>query len=109
MSAQIRLGRKSIGHGTMKLFTEIDGAAAALLLSAITHDAGTGILPGLVLGILAAYPIFKGACEERSQFLHPEPREYRVPAELAFAKIRDILAETSYNYGDKWNVVTADT
>lgn len=74
-----------------------------------SHDAGAGILPGLVLGILAAYPIFKSACEERSKFLHPEPREYRVPAKIAFAKIRDILAETSYNYGDKWNVVTADT
>ncbi|MFN8658159.1 MAG: hypothetical protein U0105_17615 [Candidatus Obscuribacterales bacterium] len=73
------------------------------------HDAGAGVIPGLVLGILAAYPIFKSACEERSKFLHPEPREYAVPAKIAFAKIRDILAETSYNYGDKWNVVTADT
>lgn len=74
-----------------------------------SHDAGAGIVPGLVLGILAAYPIFKSACEERAKFLHPVPREYKVPPKIAFAKIRDILAEISYNYGDKWHVVTADT
>lgn len=62
----------------------------------------------VVLGILA-YPLFKSACDERAKFLHPAPREYNVPAKIAFAKIRDILAEISYNYGDKWHVVTADT
>jgi hypothetical protein len=79
------------------------------LIGESSHDAGAGIVPGLVLGILAAYPIFKSACEERAKFLHPEPREYKVPAKIAFAKIRDILAEISYTYGDKWHVVTADT
>ncbi len=74
-----------------------------------SHDAGAGIVPGLVLGVLVAIPIFKAACEERAKLLHPQPREYRVPAKIAFAKIRDILAEISYNYGDKWHVVTADT
>ncbi|NJL71591.1 MAG: hypothetical protein HC888_08225 [Candidatus Competibacteraceae bacterium] len=75
----------------------------------LTHDPGAGILPGLVLGFLAAAPLFKLAAQERSNFLHPAPREYNIPAKLAFAKIRDFLAETSYNYGDKWHVVTADT
>jgi len=97
----------------MAIVAIIVGTFVFLLTGAIiggaSHDAGAGIVPGLVLGILAAYPIFKSACEERSKFLHPEPREYKVPAKIAFAKIRDILAETSYNYGDKWNVVTADT
>ncbi|MBI5173508.1 MAG: hypothetical protein HY986_11530 [Candidatus Melainabacteria bacterium] len=79
------------------------------MVNEVTHDPGAGIMPGLVLGILAAYPIFKAACAERANFLHPEPREYDVPAKIAFAKIREILAETSYNYGDKWQVVTADT
>lgn len=79
------------------------------LIGEASHDAGAGIMPGLVLGILAAYPIFKSACRERAKFLHPEPREYKVPAKIAFSKIRDILAEISYNYGDKWHVVTADT
>lgn len=79
------------------------------LLGEASHDAGAGIKPGLVLGILAAISIFKSACEERAKFLHPEPREYKVPAKIAFAKIRDIFAKISYNYGDKWHVVTADT
>ncbi|MBY0293984.1 hypothetical protein K2Q08_01470, partial [Patescibacteria group bacterium] len=38
-----------------------------------------------------------------------QPREYEVPAKVVFARIRDFLAEVSYNYGDKWRVVTADT
>jgi len=75
----------------------------------LTHDPGVGILPGLVLGFLAAAPLFKLAAQERSNFLHPAPREYNISAKLAFAKIRDYLAEVSYNYGDKWHVVTADT
>ncbi|MDZ4837258.1 MAG: hypothetical protein SGJ27_26025 [Candidatus Melainabacteria bacterium] len=89
------------------------GSFVFLLTGAITneftHDPGAGILPGLVLGFLAAAPLFKLAAQERSNFLHPTPREYNIPAKLAFAKIRDYLAEVSYNYGDKWHVVTADT
>jgi hypothetical protein len=37
------------------------------------------------------------------------PREYNLPAKEAFSKIREILADTSYHYGDKWHVSTADT
>jgi hypothetical protein len=97
----------------MAIVAIIVGTFVFLLTGALigdaTHDAGAGVVPGLVLGVLAAIPIFKAACEERAKFLHPLPREYRVPTKIAFAKIRDILAEISYNYGDKWHVVTADT
>lgn len=97
----------------MAILAIIVGTFVFLLTGAVigdaTHDAGAGIVPGLVLGVLAAIPIFKAACEERSKFLHPKPREFMVPAKIAFAKIRDVLAEISYNYGDKWHVVTADT
>lgn len=79
------------------------------LTNEFTHDPGAGVLPGLILGFLAATPLFKLAAQERSNFLHPAPREYNIPAKLAFARIRDYLAEVSYNYGDKWHVVTADT
>ncbi|MBX3072280.1 hypothetical protein KF913_00070 [Candidatus Obscuribacterales bacterium] len=79
------------------------------LTNELTHDPGAGVLPGLILGFLAASPLFKLAAQERSNFLHPAPREYNIPAKVAFAKIRDYLAEVSYNYGDKWHVVTADT
>jgi hypothetical protein len=97
----------------MALVAIIVGTFVFLLTGALigeaSHNAGAGIMPGLILGDLAAIPIFKAACEECAKFLHPQPREYRVPAKIAFAKIRDILAEISYNYGDKWHVVTADT
>lgn len=79
------------------------------IISDITHDPGAGLLLGIVLGILTARPLFELALEQRSNFLHPAPREYNIPAKVAFAKIRDFLAEVSYNYGDKWHVVTADT
>lgn len=97
----------------MAIVAIVIGIFVFLLTGAVTneftHDPGAGILPGLILGFLAAAPLFKLAAQERSNFLHPEPREYNIPAKLAFAKIRDFLAETSYNYGDKWHVVTADT
>ncbi|HEY9731916.1 MAG TPA: hypothetical protein V6C89_08390 [Drouetiella sp.] len=79
------------------------------LTNEFTHDPGAGVLPGLIFGVMAAAPLFKLAAQERSNFLHPTPREYNIPAKLAFARIRDYLAEVSYNYGDKWHVVTADT
>ena len=46
----------------------------------ITHDPGAGVLPGLILGFLAASPLFKLAAQERANFLHPAPREYNIPA-----------------------------
>lgn len=83
----------------MAILAIIAGTFVFLLTGALigeaSHNAGAGLVPGLVLGILTTYPIFKNACEERAKFLHPEPREYKVPAKIAFAKIRDILAEIS--------------
>lgn len=97
----------------MAIIAIATGIFVFLLTGAVTnelfHDPGAGVLPGLILGFLAASPLFKLATQERSNFLHPAPREYNIPAKLAFAKIRDYLAEVSYNYGDKWHVVTADT
>ncbi len=97
----------------MAIIAIATGIFVFLLTGAVTnelfHDPGAGVLPGLILGFLAASPLFKLAAQERSNFLHPAPREYNIPAKLAFAKIRDYLAEISYNYGDKWHVVTADT
>jgi hypothetical protein len=71
------------------------------------HDAG--FFPGLVLSIWAAWPFFHHARVHRVNFLHPVPKEYQVSAKVAFAKVRDFLADTSYKFGDKWHVVTADT
>lgn len=97
----------------MAIIAIATGIFVFLLTGAVTneliHDPAVGVLPGLILGFLAASPLFKLAAQERSSFLHPAPREYNIPTKLAFAKIRDYLAEVSYNYGDKWHVVTADT
>jgi hypothetical protein len=79
------------------------------LINHFTQDPGAAVFSGAALGICAAYPIFKRACRQLTKFLHPAPREYNVPVKIAFAKIRNFLAEVSYNYGDKWHVVTADT
>lgn len=104
ISAPVRENRAA--GQVQKIFVFLLTGAVA---NELTHDPGAGILPGLILGFLAASPLFKLAAQERSNFLHPAPREYNIPAKLAFAKIRDYLAEVSYNYGDKWHVVTADT
>jgi hypothetical protein len=37
------------------------------------------------------------------------PREYKVPIKQAFGRVRDLLADISYNYGDKWHISSADT
>lgn len=48
-----------------------------------------------------AWPRIERARAERYNFLHPAPKEYNLPIKVAFSRIRDILAEASYNYGDK--------
>jgi hypothetical protein len=69
----------------------------------------TGVTEGLVAGICAAWPFFHQGGIMRYNFLHPVPRRYKVPLKQAFAKIRQIISEKSYNFGDKWQVSTADT
>lgn len=75
----------------------------------VISKAGTGVLPGLVAAVWAAYPFFHKARIENFNFLHPRSVKYPVNVQAAFSKIRRILSESSYFYGDKWYVVTADT
>jgi hypothetical protein len=81
----------------------------AVLGQLVLHKNDAGILPGLVAGIWAAWPFFHHGGVQRYNFLHPVPRRYKVPLKQAFAKVRDIITEKTYNYGDKWHVATADT
>ena len=37
------------------------------------------------------------------------PKRYKVPLKQAFAKVRQIISDKTYNFGDKWHVSTADT
>ncbi|MCW5824202.1 MAG: hypothetical protein KIT34_15465 [Cyanobacteria bacterium TGS_CYA1] len=75
----------------------------------VISKAGTGVLPGLVAAVWAAYPFFHKARIHSINFLHPGLVKYPVNVQVAFSKIRRILSESSYFYGDKWYVVTADT
>lgn len=90
------------------------GIFVFLLVSAFTGqcitrpDQGAGCLPGLIAGVWVAWPFFHHAGVSRYNFLHPVPKEYKVPLKQAFAQIRDILSDVTYNYGDKWKVETAD-
>jgi hypothetical protein len=62
-----------------------------------------------VFVIIWAYGKLKQNMAEHTALLHPAPKQYPMPAPYAFARIRDLLAETNYNFGDCWHVVTADT
>lgn len=86
-----------------------------LLVGAITGqvvcypDREAGILPGLVAGIWTVWPFFHTAGVQRYNFLHPIPKEYKVLLKQAFKTIRTFLADTTYDFGDKWSVTTAST
>lgn len=75
----------------------------------VLHNNEAGTFPALVAGIWAAWPFLHQARVQRYNFLHPVPREYKVPVKQAFAKVRELLADISYNFDDKWHVTSADT
>jgi hypothetical protein len=74
----------------------------------VMHSWQAGILPGVVAGFWAGWPLAHSATAQREVYLHPAPRIYKANVEDAFSKVRDVLRETSYNYGDKWRAITAD-
>lgn len=90
------------------------GIFVTLLMGAIVgqlvvHKSEAGLLPGLVAGLWAAWPFFHHGGVNRYNFLHPVPKQYSHPLKQTFARIRQIISEKTYNFGDKWHVSTADT
>jgi hypothetical protein len=75
----------------------------------VLHKNEAGIFPGLIAGIWAAWPLLHQGRVERYNFLHPAPKRYKVPLKIAFKKVRDLLGETTYNFGDRWKVEPPDT
>jgi hypothetical protein len=75
----------------------------------ILHLPKSGVFEGLAAGAWAAWPIIYHGSVGRYNFLHPCPRRYKTPLKHAFSKIRQIIGEKNYNFGDKWHVSTADT
>ena len=82
--------------------------AFAQIVGGFDHSPGAGILPGIVAAIWAAWPIWHFHSAARNRLLHPQPKLHAVNAQVAFNKIRDVLREKFYQYGDKWHVITSD-
>src|SRR5271166_2476103 len=82
--------------------------AVAQIVGGIDHSPWAGIFPGIVAAIWAAWPIWHFNSAARHRLLHPQPKLHAVNAQVAFSKIRDVLRERFYKYGDKWHVITAD-
>lgn len=87
----------------------VAGTVGAIIGQLVVHKNEAGLLPGLVAGIWAAWPLFHQGGVQRYNFLHPVPKRYKVSVKHAFRKIRDILDHKTYNFGDGWKVPTADT
>lgn len=77
--------------------------------SPMLGNAQASFLPAVVAGIWVAWPFCRGALEQRANFFHPVPKEYRRPMPEVFKRLRDMLAESTVQYGDSWHVKTADT
>lgn len=69
----------------------------------------TGVMEGLFAGVWAAWPFCHTGAVMRYNFLHPVPRRYKVPLKQAYAKVRQLISDKTYNFGDKWHVTTSDT
>jgi hypothetical protein len=82
--------------------------ATDALVGHVMNNGQSGILPGIAGGIWAAWPLFHLESAQRELFLHPAPRIYNANVEDAFATVRDVLRETTYNFGDGWRVTTSD-
>lgn len=92
----------------------IAGIVAFLVVGAVTsecivHTKEAGLFPGLVAAAWCLWPAMHVGGISRYNFLHPVPRRYSQPLKQAFAKIRQILSDKTYNFGDKWHVTSADT
>jgi len=68
-----------------------------------------GLFPGFVAALWAAWPFMHTAQVNRYNFLHPCPRRYSQPIKHVYSKFREVLAQRTYNFGDKWQVTSSDT
>lgn len=80
-----------------------------LVYHAIPSNSGACWLPATVGFAWGAWPFFHKASIRSHNLLHPAPKQFSVNMQVAFSKIRELLSVLSYKYGDKWNVVLADT
>jgi hypothetical protein len=87
----------------------LTGSIIGVIVTHGNNNGSAGMFPGLVAGIWAAWPLLHQGRVQRINFLHPVPKRYKVPVKQAFKRVREILDEKIYNFGDGWKVSTADT
>jgi len=63
----------------------------------------------VVATVSCGFWILQNFLSNRHGFLHPEPRQYEATSKQVYIKIREILDELAYNFGDRWHEVVADT
>jgi len=85
------------------------GLVGSLVSCYVLRTPQAGVPEGLAAAIWAVWPFFHSGRVKRYNFLHPVPRCYKVPLKQAFAKIRQVIGDKTYKFGDKWHVSTADT
>lgn len=81
----------------------------SIVYSVVPNNYGACMLPASVAFLWGAWPLFYKAYERANNLLHPPFMLYPVNMQVAFSKIRQLLSELNYNFGDKWNTVVADT
>jgi len=79
------------------------------IVAVATHNGTAAFFPAVVGAIWAGWPFSHRYGVEQCNLLHPAPKQYKVDVQQAFTAVRDILRESSYNFGDTWHVKTADT
>jgi len=97
----------------MILGTILGFVIASLIHAVLAHylhintDSATYV--GIVAGVWVAWPFYAKSMAARAAFLHPPVRRYNLPVKHAFAKVRQLLSDITFNFGDKWYVSSADT
>ena len=85
------------------------GAIAGFVLAyfageVLVHDFQTGLLPGAALALWIGSAINHDAKEEKLNLLFPIPLKYEVPVKQAFAKVKKVIREFSYEYGTTFRI-----
>lgn len=80
----------------------------SLIVDALTHNPDAGWFPAAVVAAWILWFTFRDHKVDRSRLLRPKAKVYSINCQEAFSRIYSILKETTYNYGDRWHIVTAD-
>ena len=95
---------------------KIAGVVGLVLIAMAGYAMGilgfVGSLVNLLAWIFAIKWMFKIASisndQQRKSMLAPVWKKYPVNCQIVFSKVRDVLRDSSYGFGDKWNVVSAE-